>query len=176
MPDRPLDGREIRSYLEETADAVSDDEHHTIIVVGGALLAWHELRSTTADVDTVRHLPEAVRRAAHTVGQRHDLSPNWLNDSATAFRPGTLDDADCEVLLDHPRLRVLGAPLRQVFLMKVHAARTRDYDDLVALWPHCGFDSAEHAQAEYRRAFPDAADDPHLADWIKGIARRAFER
>ena len=107
------------------------------------------------------------------MAERHDLTPTWLNHSASAFRPATLDDADCDVLIEHPRLRVLGAPLRQVFLMKVEAARTRDFDDLVALWPRCGFDSAQQAADEYRLAYPDAPDDPYLTDWIMGIAQRA---
>ena len=57
--------------------------------------------------------------------------------------------------------------------MKVEAARTRDFDDLVALWPRCGFDSAQQAADEYRLAYPDAPDDPYLTDWIMGIAQRA---
>lgn len=176
MPDRPLDADEIRVLLTEVADELPEGERPTIVVAGGALLAFHALRATTADVDAVRRLPDAVRNAARVVAGRHDLSPNWLNDSATAFRPDTLTDADCEVLLDHPRLRILGVPLRDVFLMKVDAARTRDYDDLVALWPLAGFDSARQAEEEYRRAFPGAADDPYLVDWIEGIARRATDR
>ncbi len=161
MPERPLEAHEIAAYLHEVADELADHERHTIVIAGGALLAFHQLRSTTADVDAIRQLPAAVRRAAQVVAQRHDLSPTWLNDSASAFRPDTLADSDCEVLVDHPRLRVLGAPLRQVFLMKVDAARTRDFDDLVALWPLCGFTSATQAATEYREAYPDAPDDPY---------------
>ena len=80
--------------------------------------------------------------------------------------------ADCDVLLDRPRLLVLGAPLRQVFMMKLFAARvrTRDYDDLVALWPECGFDSAEKAVELYRDAYPHEAEDPYLVEYVRGLA------
>jgi hypothetical protein len=173
MSERPLDAEAIRAFLLEVADSIPTGERHSIIVVGGALLALHHLRATTADVDAVRQIPEPVRLAVQAVAHRHDLAPKWLNDAAAAFRPATLDDEDCEVLIDHPRLQVLGAPLRQVFLMKVDAARTRDFGDLVALWPHCEFDSPEQAVAEYLEAFPDAPDDPFLSDWIADIADRS---
>ena len=38
------------------------------------------------------------------MAERHDLTPTWLNHSASAFRPATFDDADCDVLIEHPRL------------------------------------------------------------------------
>ena len=173
MPERPRDGPEIRGFLLEVAGLLPDEPPQSIIIVGGALLALHELRATTVDVDSVRRLTAPMRQAVEAVAHHHGLTATWLNDFATAFRPRTLTDDMCMVLLDHPRLLVLGAPLRQVFLMKVHAARTRDYDDLVALWPHCSFDSPAQALAEYGHAFPEAPDDPFLGSWIAEVARRA---
>lgn len=175
MTERPLNGDEIRALLLEVAEVLPDGEQHSITVVGGAVLALHELRSTTADVDTVRRLPGTVRSAAAVVAKIHGLGPHWLNDAAAAFRPANMDDAARHLLLDHPRLRVFGAPLREVFLMKLYAARTRDYDDLIALWPLCGFESGAEAAAEFTRAFPHAPDDPYLASWIDGIATRSRE-
>jgi hypothetical protein len=57
-------------------------------------------------------------------------------------------------------------------MMKLFAARgrTRDYDDLVALWPECGFESAEQAVELYRAGYPHEAEDPHLLDYIRGLA------
>jgi hypothetical protein len=52
---------------------------------------------------------------------------------------------DCEVLLEHRALRVLGPPPDFIFLMKLYAARAPDYDDLVALWPYCSFGTADEA-------------------------------
>lgn len=87
------------------------------------------------------------------------------------MRPQTFVQADCEVLLDRPRLLVLGAPLRQVFMMRLFAGRvrTRDYDDLVALWPECGFDSAEEAVELYRDPYPHEAEDPYLVEYVRGL-------
>ena len=63
-------------------------------------------------------------------GRQHGLSPHWVNSAASAFTPDTLEIDRCFTLKDHPRLLVLGAPLDQVFVMKLHAARDRDREAL----------------------------------------------
>ena len=75
-----------------------------------------------------------LARAAQGVGGAHGPAVGLLNARAAAFIPRMLHVEDCAVLLDHPRRQVLGAPLDQVFLMKLYAARDRDLDDLRALW------------------------------------------
>lgn len=169
MPDVPLDGPSIRSHLEELAERLgSHDPRPVLLLVGGSLLAWQGLREATADVDTVVPLAQAVREAAATVAHRHGLDPgHWLNDRAAPFAPATLHQEDCEVLLDHPGLLVLGAPLEQVFLMKLSAHRARDFDDLVALWPRCSFESPEDAARQYAAAYPHETEDEYLADFIR---------
>lgn len=166
----PLGDQTIRRYLREVADEMSPTgSQHTILVVGGALLAWHGLRDATQDVDSVRHLDEELQEAVRTVADAHGLAPAWLNHSSSGFRPQTLDEADCDVVMDLPRLRVLGAPLRQVFVMKMFAAREPDRDDLIALWPHLSL-TPEEAVAEFWHAYPAAPDDPYLVNWIRQIA------
>lgn len=177
MPDQPLDGGAIRGLLEEVADALpADGPQLTIVVAGGSLLALHGLRQTTADVDSIRRLDGELRKAVTTVAVRHGLDPAWLNDRSAAFAPATLREKDCPVLLQRGRLNVLGVPLSQVFLMKLYAARARDYDDLIVLWPRAGFRSPEQAASALADAFPHAPDDPHLADYVRVIAEAAQDR
>jgi len=99
------------------------------------------------------------------------LAPRWLNDHARPFAPRTLREQDCDVLADLPALRVLGAPLDQVFLMKLHATRVRsaDVEDMVALWPRTGFASAAQAVALYYEAYPLAEQDPFLAAYVADL-------
>lgn len=172
--EEPLSRDEIIALVTEVADELpARDPRHIIVIVGGSLLAWHGLRDTTADVDTIRRLDTELQQAVSRVAERHDLAPRWLNDSAAAFSPQTLDEGACELLLDHPKLLVLGAPYRAVFVMKLFAGRAADHDDLVRLWPLCGFGSPEEAADEMREAFPAAPDDPHLAQYVADIAREA---
>jgi hypothetical protein len=143
VSDIPLNASRILAYLSEVADALPPTgPRHTIVVVGGSLLALRGLRQSTLDVVTVARIEAELADAVASVARVHDLAPAWLNGASAPFRPQTFVQADCEILLDRPRLLVLGAPLRHVFMMKLFAARvrTRDYDDLVALWPECGFD------------------------------------
>jgi hypothetical protein len=41
-----------------------------LVVVGGSYLALHDLRESTADVDSLTKLPDGVRDAVRTVGER----------------------------------------------------------------------------------------------------------
>lgn len=170
----PLGADEIRAHLREVADELGGPgPRHTLIVVGGALLAWHGLREATQDVDSIRRLDDDLRRAVQRVAQVHGLAVDWLNDNAAGFRPFTFVEQDCDVLLDHPRLLVLGAPLDQVFLMKLYRVDVQDYEDLIGLWPRCHFASAEEAAEQFHKAYPHAPEDPGLVAMITDIAQAA---
>ena len=61
---------------------------------------------------------------------------------------------------------------RYLLTMKLFAARvrTRDYDDLVALWPECGFDSAEERLSSTGTlTHPHEAQDPYLVEYVRGL-------
>jgi len=174
--DQPLGRDQIVALVEEVAAELAPvGSQHVVIVVGGSLLAWHDLRDTTVDVDSIRRMDQELTSAVAAVGARHDLAPKWMNDSAAAFAPQTFDEAECAVLLDRPRLRVLGLPLRDAFLMKLAAVRvrTRDYDDMVSLWPSAGFTSAAEVVEAMSHAYPAAPDDPHLESFVQQIIDEA---
>ncbi len=169
MPDL-LAAQDILEALRELADELGPGPaRHTLVLAGGSVMALHGLRAATRDVDCVAQLDKELKAAAGRVGQRRGLEPgHWLNASAAAWRPQTLHEADCQVVLDHPRLLVLGAPLRQVFLMKLVSLRVRDADDLAVLWPHAGFATPEQAVAAlYGQAYPGEEPDEHLADFLR---------
>ena len=87
MPDVPLDGADIRRYLSEVAAALEPaGQGHTLVLVGGALMALHGLRETTADVDTIGTLDDELGAAVAVVAGRHGLAPRWLNASAARSR------------------------------------------------------------------------------------------
>jgi hypothetical protein len=175
--DAPLSRDKIVALVTEVADELPVREpRQTIIVVGGSLLAWHGLRDTTADVDSIRRLDAELQQAVARVAERHDLAASWLNDSAAAYWPQTLDESACEELLDHQSLLVLGAPYRAVFLMKLFAARATDHDDLVRLWRLCSFQTPQQAVTDMYEAFPAAPEDPHLVDYVAEIARESEAR
>lgn len=110
-----------------------------------------------------------MQTAAADVALVHDLNASWLNAAAAPYAPVTLREADCSVLLDHPRLRVLGAPLQQVFVMKMFANRPVDLPDLAAMWPVCGFASVDEAASAFYAGYPMENTDPHLAHWLAGV-------
>jgi hypothetical protein len=172
VSDHQLTGSQIRDYLLEVADLLPSAGPQCIVVVGGSLLAVLGFREATTDVDSITPLPPSLQAAVAEVATRHDLPPRWLNDSAVQFLPSTFDKVECSVVIDHPRLKVLGAPLQQVFVMKLYAARVVDVADLTAIWSECGFDSPEEAAASFQSAYPHLEPDEYLADFIREIASR----
>lgn len=167
---QPLDGATLLHYVGEVADELPDDgPRRRLVVVGGALLAWLELRHATRDVDNAEPLDEVLREAVASIADRHDLAPGWINDSAAGFVPLGFDLDDARVVLDHPRLLVLGAALDDVLLMKILAARAVDADDIRRLWPHTSFGSTEAAASAFHAAYPHEEPDPHLANWLEEV-------
>jgi hypothetical protein len=173
--ERPLSGAEIRELTAEVADHL--DPHgvqHSLILVGGSLLAWHGLRDTTEDVDSVRRFDAELRDAIARVALSHNLSPTWLNANAAMFMPATLDPATCAVLLDHPQLLVLGASMRDVFVMKMYRAHPNDQIDMISIWAQTGFNNPQEAVDAFFAAYPHAPDDPHLDEFVARIVSRAL--
>jgi hypothetical protein len=170
-----LDRDAILAYLTEVAHELPADEHETVVIVGGSMLALLGLRDATKDVDTARQASQSLSAAATRVAQRHDLAPGWLNSAASAWVPD--DDIvpliDTAAVLTLSTLSVYTASADAVFVMKAHAARPQDYPDLAALWPLCSFESfaaaAEACNAAYAHL---AAPDEHLAELLRAVVQR----
>lgn len=166
---RLLDGDKLRVLVASVAAALPPvGPQHTLIIVGGSLLAWRGLRQATEDVATICRIDEELRTAVQQVATRHGLAANWLNDHAAPFSPVTLEVDACELFFEHPRLRVLGAPLCDVFLMKLYRADPNDLADMQVIWPQIAdqFPSAAAVVAAYQAAFPLAHHDEHLGAFI----------
>jgi len=163
-----LDGTLIRQFLVEVAELLdAAGPKVEIVVVGGSLMALHDVREATRDVDSIRALSEPLRRAAASVAQRHGLPATWLNDRAAAWWPAGLTTELCSVELEHGPLVVLAPPWRYLFVMKLEANRIADQADLRRLWPLSGFTSAEEAAALWHQAYPLHEPDPYLATYIR---------
>ncbi len=61
---------------------------------------------------------------------------------------------------------MLGAPLQQVFLMKMFASRPIDLADPAAMWPTVGFATIDEAVEAFYAGYPNEERDPHLASWL----------
>ena len=77
------------------------------------------------------------------------------------------------MLMEHPRLLVLGVPMRDLFLMKLCRADPNDVADMVVLWPDTGFATAREVVDAFYLAYPLAPEDDFLEEFILEIAARA---
>lgn len=175
-PPGTFTGDRIRQLLGEVADRLDPAlPRATVVIVGGSLLAWHGLRLATEDVDSSVRLAADVRAVVRSVAEDHRLAVDWLNDHAAAWHPRTLTLAECDVLADHPRLLVLGAPLVAVFLMKLNRSQPQDVTDMIVIWPHVAalFPTAAAVVEAYYAAFPAERLDEYLVAQVVDVARRA---
>lgn len=169
-------GKQIRELVVEVADHLSPGKPQlTVLIVGGSLLAWHELRLGTEDVDSSIRIDAELKAAVQLVAEHHQLAVDWLNDHSAPWHPQTLRLDDCEVLVNHPRLRVLGAPLPFVFLMKLNRSQPQDVVDMITLWPliTATFPTARVVTDAFYAAFPLEEPDEHLGAQVIDLARRA---
>ncbi|MFP5310247.1 MAG: DUF6036 family nucleotidyltransferase [Actinomycetes bacterium] len=153
--DRLLDRGTIEGLLLELGRRLETaGVHGRLFVVGGAAMTLaYGARRSTRDVDALFQPKEEVHEAARAIGVERGLPPDWLNDGVKGFLLGS--DPDATVLLDVPGLRVEVASPRYLFVLKAMAARIeRDADDLVALWPRCGFADVDEALDHVERHAP----------------------
>lgn len=176
---RPLGWPEIEARLRDVGEVLEEhgSDERTIVVVGGAFAAWHQIRAATTDVDTIGTIDEQLRLAAEIVGARHDLELGWLNDRARPWQPAGFDPSTCTTVLHHAKLTVLIPPTDVVFLMKLDAARgPTDRQDMVALWPACTFATPQAAVDAFYAAYPMELVDKYLIDYVADIADQADRR
>jgi hypothetical protein len=169
---RPLGWDEIEAYLVEVgAELERRGLARSVIVVGGAYVAYRRVRASTTDVDTIYELDDELRSVVAIVAERNGLEPDWLNDRARPWRPVTFDPTTCGTVLEAGGLRVLAPPPDVVVLMKIAAGGRTPNDalDLKALWPATRFTDPDDAVAAFYTAYPHEEPDPYLADWIRAV-------
>lgn len=172
---RPLDGAEIRDILVRIADAI--DEHfpqQTVVLIGGAYMALHGWRESTRDIDSAVTLSAGVQDAVGRVAAAVGLNATFMNAHAVAFVENLPPVVECEVLLDHPRLRVVAPPPDYIFLLKLRSARPgTDRSDMVRLLPHCAFQSVDDVVDRFWKTFPNERADAYLTSFVAQVARSA---
>ena len=140
-----------------------------VVMVGGSWMLWHAQRSSTRDVDSGRRFETDLGAAVSRVAARHDLQPGWLNDHAAAFWPAGASYDDCRVVFERDGLTVRIPSADVIFVMKLYRAQPQDREDLIALWPLCGFVDADEAARAFRDAYPHAPEDEYLASYIAEV-------
>jgi len=173
---RALSGEHIRRLVAELADHLRESNaEYRLVIAGGALLAWHGLRESTHDVDSLTHLDETIQTAIADIAAQQDLAANWLNHNARPFTPATLATESCADIFTSPSLTLLGVPLHVLFIMKLHRANRADVADMITLWPlvRPDFSSFDDVVRRYHAAYPMAQEDEYLRSFIEEIAHEA---
>jgi hypothetical protein len=75
------------------------------------------------------------------------------------YRPADANYEHCSTAHVTGGLTVKLPPARIVFVMKLYRAHPQDHEDMVSLWPHCGFADPASAADAFRRAYPHGCRD-----------------
>lgn len=177
MNHRPLTDRsELERLFEELATELKGlGLSADVVMIGGSWMLWHSHRASTWDVDSGRRLVSGAGEAIERVGERHGLDKRWLNDRAAAFWPANATYGECETVFEHEALVVRVPSAKVVFVMKLYRAHPQDREDLISLWPSCGFADPGEAATAFWSAYPHAPDDEFLAEFIAVIAGEATD-
>lgn len=176
-PKEGMNADEIRSNLEALAQELGATGNEvSVVIVGGALMAFRNLRESTIDIDTVSSINPELRKAIKRVAVSRELPEHWLNQSAMAFVPNTLNEGEQHIVLKRGRLIVLGVSNEVLFLMKLNSNRRRDHDDLLRIWPTTKYKTADEVLNAYNTAYPMAIEDPYLLTWISDVIRTSEQQ
>lgn len=128
----------------------------SIYVVGGAAMSLeYDSRRLTRDVDAaVSGDKSDLWDVAKTVGERHGLSPHWLNTNAVGFISNEPDIEAKQVSV--PGLNIGVASPDHLIAMKLRSLRSRDIDDLIVLFRDRQITDPAQAAEIHNRLFSDS--------------------
>ena len=147
---------ELEAALSDVAArlAGSGTTARVYIVGGAAMMLAYDSERTTRDVDGVvldGHGP--LMRAVADVARSRGLPTGWLNEQASVYIATTIDRRG-SVVFDHPNLRVIAASAEHLLVMKAHAARATDLDDIAQLCELTGVASMASLEKMCSQVFP----------------------
>lgn len=165
-----MDAERLRELFGELdAELAGRDEPVTVLVAGGAALAFKWSDRRTYDVDLIGgEFPADFRRAIATVADRNNLEWHWVNDGGTAGNAAL--EPRPQPLYVGENFAAYSPDERYLLAMKLFAARQRDLDDAVRLSAETGLTTAW----AMRRLFNDAYDynviPPQIDDFVDDVA------
>lgn len=132
-----LDAELITSLFEKLSSKLeAENITAEMFVVGGAAMSLaYDNRRITRDIDAYFVPASKLRDIILSVGKEANLHPDWLNDAAKGFLPGTDDEAT--TVFSSEFLTVKVSSPKYLLAMKLYASRTEsDFDDAVLLAKH----------------------------------------
>lgn len=133
---RTFSAEELKSGLNELVERLSQhDIESSIYIVGGAAFLFRGVsRRLTVDIDAKVTNAGLVLKLADEIAEQNGWPTEWFNNAARIFVPFETDYEKWELYLSKGQVRVYLAPLEDLLVMKLNAARpTRDDEDILYL-------------------------------------------
>lgn len=160
---------EIRLYLKELDDELRQKEvKGEVSIYGGAVMCLvYDARPATKDVDAVFKPTSEIRAAIDVIANRHDLSPDWLNDGVKGY----IVDHKQRVLFELPNLTVFVPEPDYLLAMKTLSARVDTFDqaDVRLLIEKLGLGSPEEVFNIIEKYYPQNHIKPATQYFIEEL-------
>ena len=138
-----MTAQEITQYLTELNEELRlINIKGEVSLFGGAVMVLaFNARIATKDIDAVFEPVKEIRKAAHTIADRHDLNLDWLNHAVRMF----IVKHKRDLLFELSNLRVTVPESDYLLAMKVLALRpqTEDENDVIFLIKELGLGSED---------------------------------
>lgn len=165
-----LDAKRLRElFAELDAELAGRSEPVTVLVAGGAALAfkWNDRR--TYDVDLIGgEFPADFRRAIATVAERNNLEWSWVNDGGTAGNAAL--EPRPQPLYVGENFAAYSPDERYLLATKLFAARQRDFDDAIRLSVETGLTTGAAMRQLIDDAYYHNVIPPEIEDFIDDVA------
>lgn len=163
---------EIKQYLSELNDELElKGIKGEVSLFGGAVMALaFRSRVTTKDVDAIFYPTAEIRAAVKTIGERHGLAENWLNDGVKGY----VVAHQKRILFSMPNLIVFIPESDYLLAMKAIAARTgtEDEADITKLIESMNLTSPNQVFSIIEKYYPDKLVPPRTQYLIEGLFRK----
>jgi len=161
------------ALLRDVHDELPPGTTTRIQIGGGVAIMSIDPSRASSDIDLfMEEVPPAIERASAKVAEARHLDEGWINNIPAQL--GLIPfDVEETPFFEGPRLIVEVIDPISMLLLKLHAGRDKDTEDIVLLMKHTGITSEEMLHSlidEYAAEYPDAGIDIF---WMKQNATEA---
>ena len=170
----------INKYLSELSDELeSKSIKGEILIVGGAaMILSFNSRPSTKDIDAIFKPKKEFREAVLKVGEREDLSSDWINDAVKGFFFS--DKFKQNLTLEFENLSVYVPEPSYLLAMKVISMRTErehsDLADIEILLKELDIRSSEEVFKLVKEYYPDKMIPQRSYYAIEEIVSKVFDK
>ena len=161
----------LRQLFVEVDEEVAERVGEHLLVVGGAALIFAGMPRGTEDIDLISRLSsEPLIRAISTVGKRHELRSDWLNDAIAGISFLDLSICGRHLVFEGRNIQIFRPDLTYILALKLRSAREKDRGDVLWLMDEVDVKAEGDLLGLVGRSFPGMPIPEYVRAFVKTVA------